>query len=204
MHRQRYPRRRRARSSIDTCANRKRCIVDPCIPQGPGLLHPEERTALTGQTIEAKNIVAAFDPDGNIMMSNNWIIKKSLTREDVEMYDAKIHEFADAFFNYVNTDQQSKEQSEKDTSTEAKKRRRSTDQDENDEENMEPSGERSVKPKVTMEYHNPENLEEFIKEFKVTYLEMDMTKKDSSRRPKATSPASWRSTTGIHRELIPN
>ena len=68
---------------------------------------------LTGQTIEAKNIVAAFDPDGNIMMSNNWVMKKSLTREDVEMYDAKIHEFADASFNYVNTDQQSKEQSEK-------------------------------------------------------------------------------------------
>ena len=113
---------------------------------------------MTGQTIEAKNIVAAFDPDGNIMMSNNWIMKKSLTREDVEMYDTKIHEFADAFFNYVNTDQQSKEKSEKDTLTQTKKRRRSTDQDENDEENMEPSGERSVKPKVTMEYHNPENL----------------------------------------------
>ena len=71
----------------------------------------------------------------------------------------------------MNTDQQSKEKSEKDTSTEAKKRRHSTDQDENDEENMEPSGERSVKPKVTMEYHNPKHLEEFIKEFKVTYLE---------------------------------
>ena len=115
--------------------------------QDYGIRLSEERTALTGQTIEAKNIVAAFDPDGNIMMSNNWIMKKSLTREDVEMYDTKIHEFADAFFNYANTDQQSKENSEKDTSTETKKRRRSTDQDENDEENMEPSGERSVKPK---------------------------------------------------------
>ena len=29
----------------------------------------KERTALTEQTIEAKNILAAFDPEGNIMMS---------------------------------------------------------------------------------------------------------------------------------------
>ena len=72
---------------------------------------------------------------------------------------------------------------------------------------MEPSGERSVKPKVTMEYHNPANLEEFIKEFKEIYLEIDMNKKDAEeelqRRPKRTSSASWRSTTGIERELIP-
>ena len=46
---------------------------------------------------------------------------------------------------------------------------------------MEPSGERSVKPKVTMEYRNPENLEEFIKEFKEIYLEIDMNKKDAGR-----------------------
>ena len=158
--------------------------------QDSGIRLSEERTALTEQTIEAKNIVAAFDPDGNIIMSNNWIMKKSLTREDVEMYNTKIHEFADAFFKYVNADQQSKEKSEKDTSTQTKKRRHSTDQDESDEENMEPSGERSVKPKVTMEYHNPENLEEFIKEFKMIYLEMDMTKKDAEEELKETKSAS--------------
>ena len=44
---------------------------------------------------------------------------------------------------------------------------------------MEPSGERSVKPKVTMEYHNPENLDEFIKELKEIYLEIEMNKKDA-------------------------
>ena len=44
---------------------------------------------------------------------------------------------------------------------------------------MEPSGERSVKLKVTMEYRNPENLEESIKEFKEIYLEKDMNKKDA-------------------------
>ena len=49
--------------------------------QDYGIRLSGERTALTGQTIEAKNIVAAFDPDGNIMMSNNWIMKKPLTRE---------------------------------------------------------------------------------------------------------------------------
>ena len=73
--------------------------------QDYGIRLSEERTALTEQTIEAKNIVAAFDPDGNIIMSNNWIVKKNLGREDVEMYNSKIHEFADAFFKYVNTDQ---------------------------------------------------------------------------------------------------
>ena len=53
----------------------------------------EERTTLTEQTIEAKNIVAAYEPDGSTMMSNNWIMKKLLSREDVEMYDTKIREF---------------------------------------------------------------------------------------------------------------
>ena len=86
----------------------------------------------------------------------------------------------------MNTDQQSKEKNEKDTSTETKKRRHSTDQDENDEENMEPSGERSVKPKVTMEYRNPENLEEFIKEFKEICLEIDMNKKDAEEELQET------------------
>ena len=73
----------------------------------------EERAALTEQTIEAKNIVAAFDPEGNIMMSNNWIMKKNLGREDIEMYTSKIQEFADAFLKHVNNDQQNKEKSEK-------------------------------------------------------------------------------------------
>ena len=51
---------------------------------------------------------------------------------------------------------------------------------------MEPSGERSVKPKVTMEYRNPENLEEFIKEFKEIYLEIDMNKKDAEEELQET------------------
>ena len=123
--------------------------------QDYGIRLSEERTALTDQTIEAKNIVAAFEPDGSIMASNKWIMKKHLSYEDFEMYDTKIREFADAFFNYVNSTKHSKE---KDTSSETKKRRRSTDQDEA-EETMEPSGERSVKPKVTVEYHNSENLD---------------------------------------------
>ena len=44
---------------------------------------------------------------------------------------------------------------------------------------MEPSGERSVKPKVIVEYHNSENLDEFIQELKEIYLETDMNKKDA-------------------------
>ena len=122
----------------------------------------DERTALTEQTIEARNIVTAFDSEGNIIMSISWIMKKNLGREDIEMYTSKNQEFADAFFKHVNNDHQNKEKSEKDTSTETKKRRRSTDQDEVEEENMEPSGERSVKPKITLEYPNSENLDKFI------------------------------------------
>ena len=144
--------------------------------QDYGIRLSEERTALTDQTIEAKNIVAAYEPDGTSMVSNNWIMKKLLSREDVEMYDTKIREFADAFFSHVNSDKYSKE---KDTSSETKKRRHSTDQDEAEEENMEPSGGRSVKPKVTMEYRNTENLDEFIKELKGIYLEIEMSKKDA-------------------------
>ena len=97
----------------------------------------EERTALTDQTIEARNIVTAFDPEGTIIMSNSWIMKKNLGREDIEMYDSKIQEFADAFFKHVKNDHQNKG---KYTSTETKKRRHSTDQDEVEEENMELSG----------------------------------------------------------------
>ena len=52
---------------------------------------------------------------------------------------------------------------------------------------MEPSGERSVKPEVTVEYHNSENLDEFIQELKGVYLETDLNKK---RRPRGTSSAS--------------
>ena len=47
------------------------------------------------------------------MMSNNWIMKKNLGREDVEMYNRKIQEFADAFFKYVNNDQQNMENPKK-------------------------------------------------------------------------------------------
>ena len=89
------------------------------------------------------------------MTSNNWIMERNLGREDIEMYTSKIQEFADAFFKHVNNDHQNKEKSEKDTSTETKKRRRSTDQK---RRTWNPP-KRSVKPKVTMEYHNPENLE---------------------------------------------
>ena len=103
-------------------------------------------------------------------------MKKLLSREDVEMYDTKVREFADAFFSHVNSDKHSKE---KDTSSETKKRRRSTDQDEVEEENMEPSGERSVKAKVIMECRNSENLDEFIQELKETYLEIEMSKTDA-------------------------
>ena len=144
--------------------------------QDYGIRLSEERTALTDKTIKARNIVAAFEPDGSLMTSNKWIMKKHLSYEDYEMYDTKIREFADAFFNYVNSTKHSKE---KDTSSETKKRRHSSDQDEAEEETMEPSGERSVKPKVTVEYHNSENLDEFIQQLKGIYLETDLNKKDA-------------------------
>ena len=144
--------------------------------QDYGIRLSEERTALTDKTIEARNIVAAFEPDGSLMASNKWIMKKHLDHEDYEMYDTKIREFADAFFSYVNCTKHNKE---KDASSETKKRRHSTDQDSTEGEMMEPSGERSVKPKVIVEYHNSENIDEFIQELKEIYLETDMNKKDA-------------------------
>ena len=71
MRRQRYPRRRRARSNIDTCATGRDALLILAFlkDQDYGIRLSEERTALTEQTIEAKNMVAAFDPDGNIIRS---------------------------------------------------------------------------------------------------------------------------------------
>ena len=159
----------------------------------------EDRTALTDQTIEARNIVAAFDSEGTIIMSNSWIMKKNLGREDIEMYNSKIQEFADAFFKHVNNDHQNKENPKKIHP----QRPRSDGTDKVEEENMEPSGERSVKPKVTMEYRNSENLDEFIQELKEIYLKIEMSKKDAEEEL-VESSASWRSVTRIQRELILN
>ena len=77
--------------------------------QDYGIRLSEERTALTDKTIEARNLVAAFEPDGSRMASNKWIMKKHLDYEDFEMYDTKIREFADAFFKYVNSTKRNKE-----------------------------------------------------------------------------------------------
>ena len=105
------------------------------------------------------------------MASNKWIVKKRLDHEDCEMHDTKIREFADAFFKHVNSTK------EKDTSSETNKRRRSTDQDEVEEETMEPSEERSVKPQVIVE---------LIQELKGTYLDTDMSKKDAEEELEET------------------
>ena len=63
--------------------------------QGYGIRLSEERTALTDKTIEARNIVAAFEPDGSLMASNKWIMKKHLSYEDYEMYDTKIRQLCE-------------------------------------------------------------------------------------------------------------
>ena len=108
------------------------------------------------------------------LMAASW---RATSGSYYEMYDTKIREFADAFFTYLNSTKHNKE---KDNSSETKKRRHSTDQDST--EMMEPSGERSVKPKVIVENHNSVNLEEFIQELKGIYLEIDMNKKDDQGR----------------------
>ena len=127
-------------------AGRDALLILACLKdQDYGISLSEDRIAWTDKTLEARNIVAAFEPDGSLMASNKWIMKKHLDHEDYEMYDTKIREFADAFFAYVNSTKRNKE---KDTSFETKKRRHSTDQDETEGEMMEPSRERSVKPKV--------------------------------------------------------
>ena len=66
---------------------------------------------------------------------------------------------------------------------------------------MEPLGERS---KVTMEYRNTENLDEFIKELQGIYPEIEMSKKDADEELTETKRnfLPWRRATRIQRELI--
>ena len=75
----------------------------------------------------------------------------------------------------MNNDHQNKEKSEKDTSTETKKDGTPPIRTKLKRKTWNPP----VKPKVTMEYPNPENLDEFIQELKEIYPKIEMRKKDA-------------------------
>ena len=101
------------------------------------------------------------------------------------MYETKIVEFADHFFAHINANKTNKNQSEKESSTEARKRRHSTDQDEEEEEEkMESKEGRTVKQKVILELHNPDNLSQFIQEFAQVTLDRDTNKTDAAEELK--------------------
>lgn len=61
----------------------------------------------------------------------------------------------------IQKDKSEKDKPEKDKSIETKKRRHSTDLEDQDDERMESDRERSVKHKVTVEFHSIDNLREF-------------------------------------------
>ena len=120
------------------------------------------------------------------MQTNYWIMKKNLDKEDLEQYVTKIQEFAQDFFRHVNASKSDKDQSQKNASTETKKRRHSTDRNDDDELRMEPARERVVKHRVTMEHLNPDKLAEFNEEFQQVHLNRDMSKTEAGEELKIT------------------
>ena len=60
-------------------------------------------------------------------------MKKNLDKEDLEQYVTKIHEFTQDFFKRVNANKSGKDQTQKNASTETKKRWHSTSRDDDDE-----------------------------------------------------------------------
>ena len=129
-----------------------------------------ERTALTDQQIHPQNIIATFNAEGQIIQNNFWVMGKHLKSEDAEQYEIK------HFHAHVNATQ-----SEKESPTETKKRRHSTDPKGDDQEPMEASRKRSVKHKVTVEFNGPTTMEEFNNDFKEAYLDKDMDKEEAKK-----------------------
>ena len=108
-------------------------------------------------------------------------MKKNRDQDDREMCESMITGFAEHFFLCVEAHKESNkasmDQSEQEQSSETKKRRHSTDQD---EENMKTTDDRSVKSKVTVELLNPDNLAEFNQDFKNVNLDRDMSKPEAA------------------------
>ena len=157
----------------------------------------EERTVLTEHAIDMTDIIAAFDAEGQLLQFNYRILKRNFSKEDKEMCETKI---MDA---YVNANKTNKNQPEKESSTETRKRWHSTDQDE-EEAKME-SQQKTVKQKVILELHNPDNLSEFIQEFAEVTLDRDMNKTDAAEELKTiqeNSKTSWQGTMPIQGMFI--
>ena len=133
----------------------------------------EERTALSEHTIDP------CDTDGQPLMHSHWIMKKNLDHEDREQRESKIQEFAEHFFKHtdkgISRDKRDKYQPEQEQPSETKKRRRSTD---HDEESMSAREDRSVK--VIVEPPHLANVAEFNREFR-NYLDRELSKTDAAK-----------------------
>ena len=144
----------------------------------------EERTALSEYTIDPRSIIAAVDTHGQPLMHSHWIMKNNPDHDDREQCESKIQEFAEHFCKYIDKgishDKDNKYQPEQEQSSETKKRRHSTD---HDEESMNTREDRSVKVKVkvTVEPPNPANVAEFNQEFQDIYLDREMSKADAAK-----------------------
>ena len=142
----------------------------------------EERTALSEHTIDPCSTIAAFDTDGQPLLSSYWINEKNLDQDDREQCESKIQEFAEHFFKHIDKgishDKHNKYQPEQEQSSETKKRRHSTDQD---EESIKAERSVKVKVKVIVEPPNPASLTEFNHEFQEIYLDRDMSKADAAK-----------------------
>ena len=140
----------------------------------------EERTALSEHTIDPCSIVAA---DGQPLLNSHWIMK-NLDHDDREQCESETQAFAEHFFKHIDKgishDKRNKCQPEQEQSSETKKRRRSTD---HDEESMSAREDRSVKVKVKVivEPPNPANVAEFNQEFQDIYLGREMSKTDAAK-----------------------
>ena len=147
----------------------------------------EERTALSEHTIDPCSIIAAFDTDGQPLLSSYWIMNKNLDHDDREQCESKIQEFAEHFFKHIDKgishhkhNKYQPEQEQSSETSETKKRRHSID---HDEESMSTKADRSVKVKVKVivEPPNPANLT-FNREFQEICLDRAMITKADARK----------------------
>ena len=142
-----------------------------------------ERTALTENTIDTCDIIAAFDSGGEIVQQHYYLTKKQLSEDDMETCATRISEFADQFFKQVFAGQgesgkESKIHSEQEPSSETKRRRRSAEQEEDID--MQATEDQSIVPKVKTEPFNTEDIVEFNKEFRKVYLSRSMSKEGAA------------------------
>ena len=135
-----------------------------------------ERIILTEKTIQSSNIVAMFDGDGEMIMQNTRILKTCMSKDDKEAVDTTIPEFAANFYHWISTTKDdsghdSREQSEN------KKRRHSGG---HEDEDMQSTDDRSVKPKVSiLDFLIQDEVENFHNDFNQEYFSRSISKTEA-------------------------